>query len=425
MSNARAIATVTMSLKEVLRENALWTVPGSEVVTLRPQEAEKLPNDSPRINLYLYQIVPNVAFRTADLPTRRSDGSVIQKPQSAWDLHYLLSFYGNETTADDQLLLGSTVDVLHAQPFLSREMIRTTISNSPYLVESNLAEQVESIKFSPLILNLEELSKVWSVFFQTPYALSISYQASVVLIEADEVPRPVLPVLQRNIYPVTFRQPTIERILSQIAEDQPILPNQPILTGHRLILEGRQLQGDTTRIRVGQVELAQNLTVSDTRIGFVIPPTVKTGVRGVQVAHVMKISTPERDYRYVESNVAAFVLRPTITGVITLSNVQENGRVITVATVPVSPEIAPTPRVVLLLNQRPGANPSADLAAYQFTAPAVTTECSSIAIPIDRIPAGEYLVRLQVDGAESLLTVDPDPESPTFNQYNGPTVTIP
>jgi hypothetical protein len=139
----------------------------------------------------------------------------------------------------------------------------------------------------------------------------------------------------------------------------------------------------------------------------------------------MKISTPERDYRYVESNVAAFVLRPTITGVITLSNVQENGRVITVATVPVSPEIAPNQRVVLLLNQRPGANPSADLAAYQFTAPAVTTECSSIAIPIDRIPAGEYLVRLQVDGAESLLTVDPDPESPTFNQYNGPTVTIP
>jgi hypothetical protein len=81
--------------------------------------------------------------------------------------------------------------------------------------------------------------------------------------------------------------------------------------------------------------------------------------------------------------------------------------------------------VVLLKNPRPGANPSADLAAYQFTAPAVTTECSSIAIPIDRIPAGEYLVRLQVDGAESLLTVDPDPESPTFNQYNGPTVTIP
>ena len=37
-------------------------------------------------------------------------------------------------------------------------------------------------------MNLEELSKLWSVFFQTPYALSIAYQASVVLIEPDLEP---------------------------------------------------------------------------------------------------------------------------------------------------------------------------------------------------------------------------------------------
>jgi len=172
-----------------------------------------------------------------------------------------------------------------------------------------LAEQVESIKFSPLILNLEEMSKVWSVFFQTPYALSIANQATVVLIEADEVPRPALPVFQRSIHPVTFRQIMIAHMLSQVAGEHPFLPSQPSLTDCRLILEGRQLQGDTIRIRVGQVELAQNLTASDTRISFLIPLTVKAGVRGVQVAHVIKISTPERDYRYVESNVAAFVLR--------------------------------------------------------------------------------------------------------------------
>jgi hypothetical protein len=41
------------------------------------------------------------------------------------------------------------------------------------------------------------------------------------------------------------------------------------------------------------------------------------------------------------------------------------------------------------------------------------------------VRAGEYLVRVQVDGAESPLVVDGDPTSPTFNQFLGPLVTIP
>ncbi len=52
-------------------------------------------------------------------------------------------------------------------------------------------------------LNLEELSKLWSVFFQTAYKLSMAYIANLVLIEADaETPRPTLPVRSRNIYAI-------------------------------------------------------------------------------------------------------------------------------------------------------------------------------------------------------------------------------
>ena len=39
-------------------------------------------------------------------------------------------------------------------------------------------------------------------------------------------------------------------------------------------------------------------------------------------------------------------------------------------------------------------------------------------------PTGDYLLRLRVDGAESPLETDTDPNSPTFNQYIGPKVTI-
>lgn len=423
MSNFLAIATVTAALKSFLQETAAQAVPGTEVATLRPQAMEKRPPDSPAINIYLYQIVPNAALRTADLPTRRSDGTVIQRPQSAWDLHYLLSFYGSEITQEEQRLLGSTVDALHAQPFLNRERIRATVSNpnNQYLVNSNLAEQVESIKFTPLSLNLEEFSKVWSIFFQTPYFLSLVYQASVVLIEAEEIPRPVLPVRERNIYLVGFRQPAIARLLSQSAAGEPISANQPILSGYRLILEGQQLRGDKTQVRIGQVDVDLNsASVSDTRISFVIPATVKAGVQGIQVVHLLLISQPPRDYRHVESNVAAFVLRPSIKEIV-VSNLQGSGdepRSATL-TVPVNPAIGVKQRVVLLLNERSGADPSERLAAYSFTASPRTADVTAIDIPIKNVKAGTYLVRLQVDGAESLLAVD------SSNQYAEPSVTIP
>src|SRR5690606_16023724 len=63
---------------------------------------------------------------------------------------------------------------------------------------SNLADAVEQIKFTPLTLSLEELSKLWSVFFQAPYALSVAYQGTVVLIESEESPHSPLPVLRRG-----------------------------------------------------------------------------------------------------------------------------------------------------------------------------------------------------------------------------------
>lgn len=430
MSNALAIATVTAALKGFLQETAAQAVPGAEVTTLRPQAMEQRPADSAAINIYLYQIVPNAALRTADLPTRRSDGTVIQRPQSAWDLHYLLSFYGSEIALEEQRLLGSTVDALHAQPFLNRDRIRATASNpnNQYLANSNLAEQVESLKFTPLSLNLEEFSKVWSIFFQTSYSLSLAYQASVVLIESEEIPQPVLPVRERNIYLVGFRQPVIARILSQAAAGEPILANQPILSGYRLILEGQQLRGDMTQVRLGQVDIALDpASVSDTRISFVIPATVKAGVQGIQVVHLLQISQPPRPYRYVESNAAALLLRPRITGDIVISNLQGSGdepRSATL-TVPTNPAIGTRQRVVLLLNERAGAAPTNDLAGYSFAAPPPTADTTEIDIPVQNVKAGTYLVRLQVDGAESLLAVDTDPNSPTFNQYAEPSLTIP
>ena len=186
MSNYLCIATVTATLARVLYKAAQDAIEGATVSMQRP-ESVKDGSPEPKINIYLYHVTPNAALRNDDLPTRSSDGSLVRRPPAAYDLHYIITFFGDETQLQPQRLLGSTISMLHAQPLLTRELIQETIDtdSNHYLAGSDLAEQIEKVRFIPQSISKEELFKLWSFFFQSPYALSILYKASVVLIEAE------------------------------------------------------------------------------------------------------------------------------------------------------------------------------------------------------------------------------------------------
>jgi hypothetical protein len=115
------------------------------------------------------------------------------------------------------------------------------------------------------------------------------------------------------------------------------------------------------------------------------------------------------------------VLRPTITEieVSELEGTRDDPRSAKVM-IQVNLTIIRTQRVVLLLNELSTERP----AAYSFDAAPREADTNSLAFAIYEVKAGEYLVRVQVDGAESLLNVDTDPDSPTFEQYISPTVLI-
>jgi hypothetical protein len=53
------------------------------------------------------------------------------------------------------------------------------------------------------------------------------------------------------------------------------------------------------------------------------------------------------------------------------------------------------------------------------------TDTPTVIFRISQVNAGVYLAQIQVDGAESVLVVDKDPASPTFNHYISPQVAIP
>jgi hypothetical protein len=419
MSNFLAIATVTAALSQSLQAAVGPDVPGATVTTLRPDGGGGMPPTG--ANLFLYQVTPNAAWNNMDLPTRRSGGDLIQRPQAALDLHYLLTFYGAEAQLEPQRVLGSVVRAMHARPVLTREIIRQTIAKPAFgfLTSSNLADAVELVKFTPLPLSLEELSKLWSVYFQTPYSLSIAYQGTVVLIESEESTRSSLPVRARNIYVVPFRQSLIEAVNPAEGADQFIIPTST------LIITGKRLRGEVTLVSVGGVEVTPAPEdVSDTRISLPLPAGLRAGVQGVQVVQPQLMGTPPAQHRGVESNLAAFVLHPTI------SRKLDASPDITVSptkvTIKLSPKVGKTQRAGLLLNE---LNPPGNRAAraYSFDAsprnqPADPAETDTLTFPIRGVVPGDYLARVRVDGATSPLEQDADETNPL---YIGPKVTIP
>ena len=224
MSNYLAIATVTAALQQILQGPVRMAVSGANVGFNRPN-GKGGGHKGPVVNIYLYRVTPNAAYRNVDLPTRRADGTVVQKPQTALDLHYLLTFHGNDDKLEPQLMLGAVASTLDAQPLLSTQSIQAAVTQFGFLTGSGVDSQVERVRFTPTALSLEDFTKLWSAFFQVEYSLSAAYQASVVLIESGDSAQEGLPVQARNLYVVPFQQPAITSVISrQAGASQPILP---------------------------------------------------------------------------------------------------------------------------------------------------------------------------------------------------------
>jgi hypothetical protein len=402
MSNYLAIATVTAALQQVLHTPVKDAV-GSAIVGFNRPDAGTA--TTPLVNIFLYQITPNAAYRNADLPTRRSDGSLSQRPQAAYDLHYLFTFHGDDGQLEPQRLLGAVATTLHSQPLLSTDNIKKAADSFSFLAGSGLDSQIERVRFTPTALSLEEFSKLWSVFFQVEYSLSAVYQASVVLMESSDTPVPAPPVIQPNLYVVPFRSPYISQIVSQ--------DGKPITSASTILIQGTHLMNSNTFVFLEGQELSPT-AISDTQLTLPIPAILHAGVKALQVLQKIDMGTPATIHRGFESNVAPFVLHPKVQSATAVAAPTPPGG--TNVTLTLTPNIGIGQRAVLLLNDVASATPTS------FSSPAVvsTADANQIVINIANVPTGTYLVRAQVDGAESLLTVNT-----VTNLLEGPTVAMP
>ncbi|GAP49011.1 DUF4255 domain-containing protein [Streptomyces azureus] len=204
MSNALAIAHVTQALALLLASNVGPEF--DEAVKVEPRKPPAEPPDHPTINVFLYQVTPNTSMRNSDLPTRAADGTLVKRPAAALDLHYLISAYGDETTLVGQRLIGSVVRTLHEIPVLPKDVIEQS-GELPHLTGSDLAEAAQRVRFTPTVMDIDETSKLWGMLHQTPYSLSVVYQATLIFIDGREKPVPAKPVERPDVRVLPFGAP--------------------------------------------------------------------------------------------------------------------------------------------------------------------------------------------------------------------------
>ena len=136
------------------------------------------------IHLYLYRVEVNPFFTNSDFVS--PSPSELRDPPIGLNLLYLITPYGtNESQI--QLTLGEIIKVLHEHSIIP-----------PSAFHASLADTTEELRVLPRALPLQEMTEFWRAFEQRSYRLSMTYEASAVLIDSD-VSRTVSRVEERFV----------------------------------------------------------------------------------------------------------------------------------------------------------------------------------------------------------------------------------
>ena len=406
MSNFLAVATATEALRLFIVRALTPDIPFAvNVISGRPP-AE--PPAEPTITVFLYQVTPDPHLRNLDEPMRSSDGTLLSRPVAALDLSYLITFFGDETQLVPQRMLGCVVRSLYELPMLTDDLIAEA-ALMPFLAGTDLPAAPQRIRFTPTHMDTEELSKLWSFLLQTSYTLSVTYQAAAVLLDGRETPTAGKPVLSRTLTAVPSTGPQISEILSRPTSDPGAVPQPgPVPSGNTLVIRGSGLKSDEVLVRFDAQEVPVPANqVRDTELTVAVPATLQPGTYTVSVVHNLLLGVPPTPHRGFESNGVPIVRQPTITGAVTVTGKTGTDPVSAQLGVTLDMPVGDTQRVSMLLDEitpAAGTQPR----SYQFDAPyplGTRTNPQTVTVQATNVAATSYLVRVQVDGAQSPLAI--------------------
>ena len=264
MSTAYAIAGVSAVLygllTEGLSEHAVSSALAVDVdVSVMPTDQV---DDGAHLNVFLYQVTPNLSRRNESLPSRNVHSRRLTNQALALDLHYLVSAHGSDDFFSE-VLLGSAMQTLHEKPFFDRKAIRALLppgGGDPLfdaLGNAGLADQLDQLTITPEYISTEDMSKLWSAL-QSSYRPSVTYLITAVLIEAEKPSVSALPVLSRGITVTPDLVPPTPTLMTVS------YPNQQIV-GHlneAITITGFNLNGPNVRAKLHKLNTEQVVSLT-------------------------------------------------------------------------------------------------------------------------------------------------------------------
>lgn len=417
MSNALALAGVTAVLKDLLDDGMIDHAvtdslgQGVTVSALAPDEIDLGTDKQLRLNLFLYQVTPNAAWRNMGFPALDASGRRTGNPPLALDLHYMLTAYG-ALDLQAEVLLGYAMLLFHQTPVLPRAAIRKSLDPPPSaavtgsllptvyksLRASSVADQLEQIKITPEVMNTEELSKLWTAI-QTHYRPTATYLVTVVLIEPELAPSSPLPVLSRGPRDPTTNLETGPTVNANMQSPSPQITSivyaggqSSALPGDPVIVNGQNLDGTgqtlllSNPLRGINVSVSGPSNVSASSLTFTLPTNAAAYPAGLYTASVQLVRGG--DPATVVSNPQPLSLAPTVTPP-------------AAATLDASGDLTLTPTCVPQL--QPNQTASLILGDSSAQAAPITTASSNPSFTFTALPPGKYWVRLRIDNVDSHL----------------------
>jgi hypothetical protein len=321
---------------------------------------------------------------------------------------------------------------LHDQPLLTREILEQT------LPQSNLHLQVERVRITPDFMSVDEISKLWTTF-QTQYRVSAAYQVSVVLIDGQRGRRAPLPVLRRGreqprlpekqqdygAYVLGSPGSSLNKL--QLPHDKPSAE-----LGDTLVIHGSHLDPAHTLLRFRHLRSAE-------RAGEITPsPGGTDGELRVKLPtegddpHVLGqwpigmyvmlgiVQQPDRPEWRTEEK--PFALAPRMEIQQPADGQASQGTVD--LTLICKPQIRAGQRVVLLFGDRQ-VEPATIVTPSNPDPPSALapTKPTTLGFKVENVEPGDYVLRLRVDGVDSLPIKFQESQVPEFDDAQKVTVT--
>ena len=430
MSNPLAIATVSAALCRLLQrslDRAGLDIKMDPVSAKPPDlilsDAQKPPNN---LNLYLWKVTENTGLSNLDLPSRSASGERLSNQPLALDLHYVLSAMGSEDF-HAEILLGHGMQVLHEHPGLTSAEISNLISAQkpggdlvyPFLAKSDLASHVEQLKIMRQAPKDDIATKLWPAL-NTSLRMCAFYQVSALLTEVKR-PKPSGPPIQTvNSLVERLKRPQLARVGRLETGTAPASDfRRPPAPGDWITVQGQDLAAPNGALKVGRKTISLSTAqVSDSEIRVQLPADTPVGLT-VLYLELLSDFGADLQPRFRQSVVSAPLPIAIVPEIDSLSASRDpasaanmfDGTLSVTLKAPVSEGQATE---ILLL----GPESAVDKVSIGFESVIDPADRRKLTVALRDMAAGDYIVGVRVDGADSLLEAD-------TSGFTGPKTTLP